>query len=37
MNAEDLCCEPAHFLYEGIVKKEVSAREVVDAFLAGGY
>ena len=33
MNAEDLCYEPAHSLYEKIVKKEISAREAVDAFL----
>ncbi len=33
MNAEDLCYEPAHSLHERIVKKELSAREVVDAFL----
>ncbi len=33
MNAEDLCCEPAYALHEKMVKKEVSAREVVDAFL----
>ncbi len=33
MNAEDLCYEPAHSLHERIVKKEISAREVVDAFL----
>ncbi len=33
MNAEDLCYEPAHSLYERIVKKEISAREVVDAYL----
>jgi Asp-tRNA(Asn)/Glu-tRNA(Gln) amidotransferase A subunit family amidase len=33
MNAEDLCYEPAHSLHEMIVKKEMSAREVVDSFL----
>ncbi len=33
MNAEDLCYEPAYVLNERIVKKEISAREVVDAFL----
>jgi Asp-tRNA(Asn)/Glu-tRNA(Gln) amidotransferase A subunit family amidase len=33
MNAEDLCFEPAHLLHERILKKEIPAREVVDAFL----
>ena len=33
MNAEDLCYEPAHSLHERIVKKEISAREVVDTYL----
>ncbi len=33
MNAEDLCFEPAWRLHERIVKREVSAREVVQAFL----
>ena len=33
MNAEDLCYAPAHLLHEKIVTKEISAREVVDAYL----
>jgi Asp-tRNA(Asn)/Glu-tRNA(Gln) amidotransferase A subunit family amidase len=33
MNADELCFEPAHRLYEKIVNKEISAREVADAFL----
>lgn len=33
MNEEDLCFEPAHGLYERIAKKEISARDVVDAVL----
>ena len=34
MNAEDLCFESACSLHERITSKEVSAREVLDAFLA---
>ncbi len=33
MNAEDLCFEPAYSLHEKMVSKDMSAREVVDAFL----
>lgn len=33
MNAEDLCYEPAHSLHDRIVRREMSSREVVDAFL----